>query len=1119
MLGNGYKERLANAQNSIGSLILNLSKASSSPQLQQQHQENEHALDDSSFVKNPAFGAPFHQKGIASSSLLPLPPAPAMESNSASRHASQKQLPPPLQQPNQARSSRLPNAPTPSTGMSRFSFDKVLGAEEFIPSLHGDSSYLGVASPPTQSLSSSHSTSGWEWPQGLPECDNTPMSNSPKKEGFPLLLGNGRFFKDSAFARHSSLVSNGAGSSQTALDTKVVECGISIQDTALLARDVIAARVIQRAVRRFLLRKHTKANKEQPEHAPALAIPGTRQPVASSLSARNAALTPLVRPFVPQGKQPTAKPLAATTPGESHCITDTDLLQEICLRQSNEINQLKEQVSKMRLEAEDDKRKLRQKDKEIEELLKLQRLSTSVTLSSAYDSSLSLSGNNGNIKGVPKYSDMMNDGMQSATIGPMDLAISASVVNGAGVSEDLYEPSSGYGSHYSTSAGNVINPFSSGVSSRSNSIHSLQTQQQPQSQHQHQQHAGLKLNLQNVQPFYAQYQAFVDIHGLAESPSVSDFGSAHGDLMSSASTHNGFATPTPTSATVGRGLVAAVSQHGYGSQGGFPNLKSRQSGSFSAASRAFESPALEQQGVNPWKATHLPPSEPWNDEATTGFSYDQSAPYHTGGGGVLGHSNSFDPNSYVGQQQTQQQLQQVQQQTQQHPQQHQPTPPFRNNYRRHSEKPVHLDYQMCVDRILQATDQQASIHLQQKLKTSPPEQKVAIIDAILGQAYPLMSNRFGNFLIQRCFEFGTPQQIDALALAMRGNILSLACDPFGCHVVQKALDNVEEDCKARIVTEMFRRICDTIVHRYACHVWQKVFEIRWTDAPPAVMTYVNSAVSGKWASVAVDETGSLVVQNIFENCAEHDKRPVLNEILKSVTTIAKGQWGNWVIQHILEHGSPSDRAAATQKILEDVVALSLDQYASKVVEKTLRMAAQPSNIVAAITSASLASSSSSATSLTMSTSTESTPQPPTVTVNNTTISLTQEEVMGQYIHIVCDGVPDRPRIPLIDIASDQYGNYIVQYILTNAGPQHRETCAALIKRHMVSLRGSKYGQKVAFMVERWRGSPFSGNNNNGGGAAGNGHSSKGGVSGGGGGGSGGESGSSGGGNGGGRRRW
>ena len=100
--------------------------------------------------------------------------------------------------------------------------------------------------------------------------------------------------------------------------------------------------------------------------------------------------------------------------------------------------------------------------------------------------------------------------------------------------------------------------------------------------------------------------------------------------------------------------------------------------------------------------------------------------------------------------------------------------------------------------------------------------------------------------------------------------------------------------------------------------------------------------------------------------------------------------------------------------------------------------------------------------------------------------------MGQYIHIVCDGVQDRPRIPLIDIAADQYGNYIVQYILTHAGPQHREICAALIKRHMVSLRGSKYGQKVAFMVERWRGSPFSNTESGSGGPRSGGNGSNGG---------------------------
>lgn len=134
-----------------------------------------------------------------------------------------------------------------------------------------------------------------------------------------------------------------------------------------------------------------------------------------------------------------------------------------------------------------------------------------------------------------------------------------------------------------------------------------------------------------------------------------------------------------------------------------------------------------------------------------------------------------------------------------------------------------------------------------------------------------MVNRFGNFLVQRCFEHGTPEQVIKIAEAIRGNTLNLSMDPFGCHVVQKAFDSVPENYKAIMVHELLRRIPETVIHRYACHVWQKLFELRWTESPPQIMKYVNEALRGMWHEVALGETGSLVVQNIFENCLEEDK--------------------------------------------------------------------------------------------------------------------------------------------------------------------------------------------------------------------------------------------------------
>lgn len=335
------------------------------------------------------------------------------------------------------------------------------------------------------------------------------------------------------------------------------------------------------------------------------------------------------------------------------------------------------------------------------------------------------------------------------------------------------------------------------------------------------------------------------------------------------------------------------------------------------------------------------------------------------------------------------------------------------NYRRLLDKSVSCDWKYIVDKIVCNNDQQASIFLQQKLKVGTAEQKFEIVESIINQAYPLMINRFGNFLVQRCFEHSTPDQVIAIADAIHGNVISLSMDPFGCHVIQKAFDSVPENYKADMVRELLRRIPDTVIHRYACHVWQKLFELRWSTEPPQIMTKVNDALRGMWHEVALGETGSLVVQNIFENCVEEEKRPAIEEVIANIDLIAHGQFGNWCIQHLCEHSAPPDKRRVIDHILIHAYSYSIDQYASKVVEKCLKI----SGI----------------------------------------------EFLDRYLNVITTAHPERPRIPLIDIAGDQYGNYLVQWILMNTHQQQREQVAIHIRKHMVSLRGSKFGSRVAML--------------------------------------------------------
>ncbi|KAF3902010.1 hypothetical protein AA313_de0202835 [Arthrobotrys entomopaga] len=337
------------------------------------------------------------------------------------------------------------------------------------------------------------------------------------------------------------------------------------------------------------------------------------------------------------------------------------------------------------------------------------------------------------------------------------------------------------------------------------------------------------------------------------------------------------------------------------------------------------------------------------------------------------------------------------------------------NWKRLIERGVPCDWPYLVDRVVMANDQGASVFLQHKLKDlDHPEHKIEIVNAIVDKAFPLMTNRFGNFLVQRCFEFGEPYHIEAIMKLIKGRVIQLSMDAFGCHVIQRALDTVPEPFKVMMIQEMLRNIPDTVMHRYACHVWQKLFEVRWIGTPPQIMKYMNEALAGMWSDIAMGETGSLVVQNIFENCLEEDKRPCVNEVLANLDMIARGQFGNWCIQHICEHGVPRDQSLALDMVLHNAVEYSMDQYASKVVEKCLKSSVAPG-------------------------------------------------FLDRFLERVCEGRPDRPRLPIIDIASDQYGNYLIQLILGTAPMQQREFVANHIRKHMVSLRGSKFGSRVGML--------------------------------------------------------
>lgn len=82
-------------------------------------------------------------------------------------------------------------------------------------------------------------------------------------------------------------------------------------------------------------------------------------------------------------------------------------------------------------------------------------------------------------------------------------------------------------------------------------------------------------------------------------------------------------------------------------------------------------------------------------------------------------------------------------------------------------------------------DQHGSRFIQQKLETANSDEKDQVFAEIEPNAIQLMKDVFGNYVIQKLFEFGSQVQKKILAEKMKGKVVDLSVQVYACRVVQK----------------------------------------------------------------------------------------------------------------------------------------------------------------------------------------------------------------------------------------------------------------------------------------------------------------------------------------------
>ncbi|GAA5886955.1 hypothetical protein JCM6882_009397 [Rhodosporidiobolus microsporus] len=255
------------------------------------------------------------------------------------------------------------------------------------------------------------------------------------------------------------------------------------------------------------------------------------------------------------------------------------------------------------------------------------------------------------------------------------------------------------------------------------------------------------------------------------------------------------------------------------------------------------------------------------------------------------------------------------------------------NYRLLLENDSDIDSEAFVRRILVHNDQQCSLFLQQRVRTTTDERRRHLFSAVANNVLELSQSKFGNFLVSRCLEAGDLKLAQQFEQSFAGRFLQLALDPFGCHVVQKLLDCGDSATKARIIEELMPHP-STLTQKNAGHVWNRILT---TSNPPPFYRRLAEMGTGTWADVVQDDGGSLIVQHVLEDWAEAHTSVVAREVLEKVGEVAKSACGSFVLAHLIDRNA----LPFCSKIMQLAPELVADNFGARIVERCVRSGRVP----------------------------------------------------------------------------------------------------------------------------------------------------------------------------------
>eukprot|EP00163_Fabomonas_tropica_P031945 TRINITY_DN77_c0_g2_i1.p1 TRINITY_DN77_c0_g2~~TRINITY_DN77_c0_g2_i1.p1 ORF type:complete len:939 (-),score=284.15 TRINITY_DN77_c0_g2_i1:598-3414(-) len=288
--------------------------------------------------------------------------------------------------------------------------------------------------------------------------------------------------------------------------------------------------------------------------------------------------------------------------------------------------------------------------------------------------------------------------------------------------------------------------------------------------------------------------------------------------------------------------------------------------------------------------------------------------------------------------------------------------------------------------------------------TSPEahEKRVTLIyNELYDHAIELMTDPFGNYLMQKLFEKCTPRQRLTLLHARGKDLPGVALNTHGTRVVQKIVDVLSSPAEMTAIASALKpAISRLITDLNGNHVIQRCLQ----RLSSTENQFIYDAVAKNCIDVATHIHGCCVFQRCLDYGTLQQKLLLTQEVTTNALRLVCDPFGNYVVQHVLElrmHRVSQGLAAMFVGHLQE---LSRQKFSSNVIEKSLQIADPPLR-------------------------------------NLFVTEMCDKDVVYALIH-------------------DPYGNYVIQKGLSVAPRQQHDQLINFIKPHIHSMSNIPYAKRL-----------------------------------------------------------